>query len=112
MRGKVMQNLTRSEFERLVALQSNKFKKDVSLILDAYYSVLREALLMGYEVTIPGVGVFSNAQVEAKPEREGINPFTKEYRVLPAQEAFNRPTFRFRPALKKDMKELTLGKVF
>ena len=36
-----MQNLTRSEFERLVALQSNKFKKDVSLILDAYYSVLR-----------------------------------------------------------------------
>ena len=56
--------------------------------------------------------MFSNAQVEAKPEREGINPFTKEYRVLPAQEAFNRPTFRFRPALKKDMKELTLGKVF
>lgn len=107
-----MQNLTRSEFERLVALQSNKFKKDVSLILDAYYSVLREALLMGYEITIPGVGVFSNAQVDAKPAREGINPFTKEYRVLPAQEAFNRPTFRFRPALKKDMKELTLGKVF
>lgn len=107
-----MQNLTRSEFERLVALQSNKFKKDVSLILDAYYSVLREALLMGYEVTIPGIGVFSNAQVDAKPAREGINPFTKEYRVLPAQEAFNRPTFRFRPALKKDMKELTLGKVF
>ena len=107
-----MQNLTRSEFERLVALQSNKFKKDVSLILDAYYSVLREALLMGYEVTIPGVGVFSNAQVDAKPAREVINPFTKEYRVLPAQEAFNRPTFRFRPALKKDMKELTLGKVF
>ena len=107
-----MQNLTRSEFERLVALQANKFKKDVSLILDAYYSVLREALLMGYEVTIPGVGVFSNAQVDAKPAREGINPFTKEYRVLPAQEAFNRPTFRFRPALKKDMKELTLGKVF
>ena len=28
-----MQNLTRSEFERLVALQSNKFKKDVSLRL-------------------------------------------------------------------------------
>ena len=107
-----MQNLTRSEFERLVALQSNKFKKDVSLVLECYYEVLREALLMGYEVTIPGVGVFANAQVDAKPEREGINPFTKEYRIIPAQEAFNKPTFRFRPALKKEMKERTLGKVF
>ena len=32
-----MRSLTRSEFERLVALQSNKYKKDVNLILEAYY---------------------------------------------------------------------------
>ena len=107
-----MQKLTRSEFERLVALQSNKYKKDVSLILEAYYSVLKEAILMGYAVTIPEVGTFSNAQVEAKPERMGINPYTKERMVIPAQDAFNKPTFRFRPALKNQMKEETLGNVF
>lgn len=107
-----MHNLTRSEFERLVALQSKKYKKDVSLILDAYYSVLKEALLMGYEVTLPGIGVFGNAQVEAKPERQGINPHTKEKMMLPAQSAFNKPVFRFRPVFKKEMKDKTLGDVF
>lgn len=107
-----MRSLTRSEFERLVALQSNKYKKDVNLILEAYYTVLKEAILMGYEVTVPGIGVFSNGQVDAKPERQGINPHTKETITIPACSAFNRPTFRFRPALKAQMKEETLGKVF
>ena len=107
-----MRSLTRSELERLVALQSNKYKKDVNLILEAYYTVLKEAILLGYEVTVPGIGVFSNIQIDAKPERNGFNPQTKEPMILPAQDAFNRPTFRFRPALKTEMKEETLGKVF
>ena len=107
-----MRSLTRSEFERLVALQSNKYKKDVSLILDAYYTVLREALLTGYEVSVPGIGTFSNAQVDAKPARIGFNPHTKEPMPIAGCDAFNRPIFRFRPALKADMKEETLGKVF
>ena len=59
-----------------------------------------------------GIGVFSNIQIDAKPERNGFNPQTKEPMILPAQDAFNRPTFRFRPALKTEMKEETLGKVF
>jgi nucleoid DNA-binding protein len=112
MRGKVMQSLTKSEFERLVALKSHKYKKDVSVILDAYYSVLKEVILTGYEISIPGIGVFANKQIEAKPEREKMNYFTKEYYTLPAQDAFNKPTFKFRPALSKAMKERTLGKVF
>jgi len=107
-----MQDLTRSEFERLVALQSSKYKKDVSVILDAYYVVIKEALLQGYKVTIPGIGTLSNSQVEAKPAQEKINPFTKERYKVPAQDAFNKPTFKFRPAFKKEMKERTLGKVF
>ena len=70
-----MRKLTRSELERLVALQSNKYKKDVSIILEAYYSVLKEAIMTGYEVGIPNIGTFSNTQVDAKPARQGINPF-------------------------------------
>ena len=38
--------------------------------------------------------------------------FTKEKMMLPAQQAFNKPTFRFRPAIKAEMKEETLGRVF
>ena len=90
----------------------DKYKKDVSVILDAYYSVLKEVILTGYEISIPGIGVFANKQIEAKPEREKMNYFTKEYYTLPAQDAFNKPTFKFRPALSKAMKERTLGKVF
>ena len=106
-----MQTLTKSEFEKLVALQSNKYKKDVSLVLDAFYTVLREAILTGYEISLPNVGTFANSQVDAKPERMGINPHTKEKMMLPAQQAYNKPTFRFKPSLKAQMKEETLGKV-
>lgn len=106
-----MQELTRSELEKLVALQSNKYKKDVAVILDTYYTVVREAILAGLKVTIPGVGYFSNTQVNAKPERKGINPNTLEEVIIPPHEAYNKPSFRFRPAIRAEMKENTEGRV-
>lgn len=107
-----MQELKRDDIERLVALQSNKYKKDVQLILDTYYTVLREAILTGLKISIPGVGSFSNTQVNAKPERMGVHPATREETVFPAHEAFNKPTFRFKPGVRAEMRERTEGKVF
>lgn len=106
-----MHELKRSDVVKLVALQSNKYQKDVVEILDAYYTVLQEAILTGYKITIPKIGTFGNSQVDAKPERMGYNPQTAEPMMLSAQEAFNKPVFRFSPTFKETMKQETLGKV-
>lgn len=103
--------LTRSEIINLVANQSGKFKKDVSLILDVYYLVIRECILAGLKVTIPGVCSFSNSQSNPKPEREAINPNTGEKIIVPAHEAFNKPICRFKPGIKTEMREKTEGRV-
>jgi nucleoid DNA-binding protein len=106
-----MQELKRSDIDKLVALQSNKYQKDVIAVLDAYYIVLQEAILTGYKVPIPKIGYFSNSQVDPRPERMGYNIYTREPMLLPAQDAYNKPIFRFSKPLKDKMKEETLGKV-
>jgi nucleoid DNA-binding protein len=107
-----MQRLTRVELERLIALQSNKYRKDVALVLDAYYSVLRDAILLGYRIDVPGIGSYSNSQMNAKEERIGKMPKTGEEIVIPAHDAYNKPIFRFKDSIRNEMKEATEGKVF
>lgn len=106
-----MHKLHKSELEKLVALQSNKYKKDVSLILETYYVVLREAILAGYRVDIPELGYFYNKQSKAEPAKEVMSNFTGELTVIPAHEAYNRPTFKFRQKFKSKMREETEGRV-
>lgn len=107
-----MQKLTRVELEKLIALQSNKYRKDVTLILDTYYSVLRDAILLGYKVDVPGIGCYSNSQISAKEERVGKMPRTGEEVVFRAHGAYNKPMFRFKNSIREEMKEATEGKVF
>lgn len=106
-----MQELRKGDIDKLVALQSNKYQKDVSVILDAFYTVLQEAILTGYKVSLPRIGVFSNAQVEPKGERQKYNLQSGDWMTLPAQDAYNRPTFKFSKLLKDKMKEETIGRV-
>jgi nucleoid DNA-binding protein len=106
-----MQELKRSDIDKLVALQSNKYQKDVVAVLDAYYVVLQEAILTGYKVPVPKIGFYSNSQVDPKPERRGYNVREGAPMILPAQDGFNKPIFKFSKTLKDKMKEETLGKV-
>ena len=106
-----MQELRKGDIDKLVALQSNKYQKDVSVVLDAFYSVLQEAILTGYKISLPRIGVFSNAQVEPKGERQKYNLHDGTWITLPEQDAYNRPTFKFSKLLKDRMKEETMGKV-
>lgn len=101
--------MTRSEIVALVALESNKYKKDVAYILDTYYLVIREAILKGIKVSIPGVGSFTNTEVKAKEERQARDLNTGEMMTIPAHKEFNKPKFIFKPGLKSDMRKLTEG---
>ena len=70
--------LTKTEFVNKIAERSGLNKKQAASVLEAMNNVITEELNSGSEVTIPGLLKLSVSKKEATPERQGINPFTKE----------------------------------
>lgn len=81
--------MTKSEFVEAIANQSGLEKKQVNAVLDAINNVVYKELKAENEVTIPGLVKLTSVTKPAVPEREGINPFTKE-----------KTTFKAKPARK------------
>jgi DNA-binding protein HU-beta len=77
--------LTKTEFVNAIADKSNTNKRQVAAMLEAMNSVITEQLNDGNDVTIPGLLKLSVTKKEAQPEREGINPFTKEPTIFKAK---------------------------
>lgn len=59
--------------DRLAAADTNLTKAQAKTLVDAMLSGLRDALVAGEEVSLPGFGKF---KVQAKPARTGRNPST------------------------------------
>lgn len=59
--------------DRLAAMDSNLTKTQAKALVDALLGGLRDALVAGDEVNLPGFGKF---KVQAKPARTGRNPST------------------------------------
>ncbi len=70
--------MTKSEFVNAVAERSGLNKKQAGSVIEAMTDVVSEQLKSAGEVTIPGLIKLSVSVKPATPEREGINPFTKE----------------------------------
>lgn len=107
-----MQDITRGEVAKLVAKYTGHSKKDCAHILDTYYIVVKEALLAGLNITIPGVCSLSNTQVSAKESREYYSSLSDKNIVTTAHEAYNKPYCRFKPGIRQEMRDRTEGKVF
>lgn len=73
-----------------IAAKANLNKVDARAALDAVLESISQALVNDDKVQLIGFGTF--AMVE-KPERQGINPRTKEKIVIPA-----RKVAKFKPA--------------
>ena len=86
MAGKRM---SKTEFVDAIATQSGLEKKQVNAVLDALTDVVYKELKSENEVVLPGLVKLTSVTKPAVPEREGINPFTKE-----------KTTFKAKPALK------------
>ena len=82
MAGKRM---SKSEFVEAVASQSGLEKKQVNAVLDALNNVIYSELKTQNEVTVPGLLKITTVTKPAQPEREGINPFTKEKTMFKAK---------------------------
>ena len=70
--------MSKSEFVEAVANQSGLDKKQVNAVLNALTDVVYKELKAQNEVVLPGLVKLTSVTKPAVPEREGINPFTKE----------------------------------
>src|SRR5512138_1397754 len=82
-------HMSKTELINTIATQSGVDKKQVNAVLDALNGVIYKELKAQREVVIPGLLKLTSVTKPAVPEREGINPFTKEM-----------TTFKARPARK------------
>jgi nucleoid DNA-binding protein len=79
--------MSKTELIEAIAGQSGLEKKQVSAVLDALSDVVYKELKAQHEVVIPGLLKLTSVTKPAVPEREGINPFTKEPTVFKAKPA-------------------------
>jgi len=81
------QRMSKTELVQEIANQSGLEKKQVNAVLDALNNVVYQELKAQHEVVIPGLLKLTSVTKPAVPEREGINPFTKEPTVFKAKPA-------------------------
>ena len=79
--------MSKTELIEAVASQSGLEKKQVTAVLDALNDVVYRELKAENEVVLPGLLKLSAVTKPAVPEREGINPFTKEPTIFKAKPA-------------------------
>ncbi|HPT78388.1 MAG TPA: HU family DNA-binding protein [Candidatus Atribacteria bacterium] len=86
--------MNKAELISAVAEKSELTKKDAEKAINAFVSVVTEALANNDKVQLVGFGTF---EVRKRAERKGRNPQTKEEIVIPASKA---PVFKAGKALK------------
>ena len=81
------ERMTKSEFVGAIAEKSGVAKKDVNAVFDAMSDVVVKELGKGGpgEVVIPHLLKLTVSTKPAVPERQGINPFTKQPTVFKAK---------------------------
>ena len=77
--------MSKTEFVDAIANQSGLDKKQVNAVLSAMTDIVYKELKAENEVVIPGLLKLTSVTKPAVPEREGINPFTKEKTMFKAR---------------------------
>jgi nucleoid DNA-binding protein len=79
--------MSKTELIEAIASQSGLEKKQVNAVLEALNDIVYKELKAEHEVVLPGLLKLTSVTKPAVPEREGINPFTKEPTVFKAKPA-------------------------
>ncbi len=87
--------MRKQDLVKSVAGQTNLPESQVSKVVDATFSSIRDSLAQGEEVTITGFGSF---RISERGAREGRNPQTGNRITIPARKS---PSFRPGTQLKK-----------
>jgi DNA-binding protein HU-beta len=87
--------MSKSELIQKVADECSMAKKDVKTVVESLASVAYKELKKAGVFVLPGFAKFVVVKKPATPERQGINPFTKEPTVFKAKPA--RKSLKVRP---------------
>jgi nucleoid DNA-binding protein len=79
--------MSKTELIEAIASQAGLEKKQVNAVLDALNDIVYRELKAENEVVLPGLLKLTAVTKPATPEREGINPFTKEKTIFKAKPA-------------------------
>lgn len=90
--------MTKAEFVDKLAEKGETTKKQASEAIETVFGAIKDVLVSGDEVSIPGFGKFS---IVTRKARSGINPRTKEKIKIKATKA---PKFSAAKALKESIK--------
>jgi nucleoid DNA-binding protein len=77
--------LSKAEFIGKLAEATNVSKKEAAGYLEALGKIVTDQLKSNGEVTIPGLIKVRVSIRKATPERERMNPFTKQMQMVPAK---------------------------
>ncbi len=87
--------MSKSELIQKVADECSLAKKDVKAVMESLASHAYKELKKAGSFVLPGFAKFTVVKKPATPERQGINPFTKEPTVFKAKPA--RKQLKVRP---------------
>lgn len=101
--------LTKPELLTAIATKAGSTKQVVESVLDSLVGVIREQVGAKGPGTISILGMLKIDKVEkpAKPEREGLDPFTKQVKTFKAKPASNTVKLRALKVLKDMVEEPT-----
>lgn len=105
----IMAKVTTKEAIKLTAQYVGCSYKVADKIIKAYGYIVYKLLLEGYETRMPVLGRFYLATQKAQPEKEWKDPRTKQMITLAPKEAYQKPSFKFMPAIIKEVRQKTEG---
>ena len=89
--------MNKTEFVAAIAEEAGISKADAAKAVKAFTDVVVEEMKKGEKIQLVGFGTFEATE---RPERQGINPSTKEKITIPAAKV---PKFKAGAALKKEL---------
>lgn len=95
--------MNKTQLVQAIAEQTELTRAQVSSMLDSLASAAERSLKEDGEFAIPGVVRLKVKEVPAKPERVGLNPFTKLQQTFPAKPASKGVRAMPAASLKKSM---------
>jgi len=93
--------MTKPQLIQVLAERLNLSKLQAKLFLENLATVAEESLKKDGVFILPDMAKFTMKDKAATPERQGVNPFTKEPMVIPAKPATKKIHTTALVALKK-----------
>ena len=104
-----MAKISMKEAIKLTAQYVGCSQKVASTVIEAYAYIIYKLLLEGYDVRMPLLGRFYLQTKSEQPAKTFKLPQTGETKVLPPKQAYQKPSFKFTPMIKKEIREKTEG---